>query len=782
MTICQEAFINIMGMCRNTFMARKNEFLQGARFYVHGNTGEGNISLAVERFIAWFSEFIDLIGQLMPDTSTIRLPPAYTKEEIWMEYVRDITAEDTANQEEFEARWAQLHPDFDEQEHVLGPDQTASGHKRKRQARVTDKGYLDQEGFHAAWRTHFKGVSLSTETTNFVKCEYCCILKARLKLATTNAARIHIRELREAHINLQRKERESYYQHRSAAIREPHKYMSVIVDSMDQAKSEIPNVHWNSKAASSIPKKAVRITSVLVHGRTLYTIVDEHGRKGANVQIAALTLAIERELEIRGSLPETLYVQMDNASENHCNAMMQFFELLVSRGVFTTVECSFLLPGHTHEDIDGRFRGFNHYLTEQPPRTVPDLMETLKKRPRSKDLAPYIRQRGRVVEPPEVHNVQAIPEFTEWLAPCADPLSYFAKWRCFRWIKLDTGVKFEVRRLASQGEWIECRGSRKALLHTLPNQPASMSIKVNQGSSIQPFPIWLREQWGTLGSMLERLAKDNVFLDPDGEHLEWWKEQAQSAGYDTVTGEFTQPAPAFENVITFPFRLVSDLTSNRSYPRPPPPGLPAIPDELEDPNNRDGDDCDIPCIGADGRRERRQIVKFTNPGAPNENDFVLVHTWDDAQNTPGSDYLGEFCVAKVIHIENPEALPADRTFWVHWWCPDGVASDLRYDAKLQPMFIHKEDPARQTSTTFPVLTCTDKSFQGFYRPNVQKEQLKEYVQWIDPVKFENMCGTISTGSSFLGKSGKGNRFNVVKSQLMALLELSKSEVKRGLEK
>eukprot|EP00123_Amoebidium_parasiticum_P017819 comp23997_c1_seq8/m.42705 comp23997_c1_seq8/g.42705 ORF comp23997_c1_seq8/g.42705 comp23997_c1_seq8/m.42705 type:complete len:109 (+) comp23997_c1_seq8:644-970(+) len=54
---------------------------------------------------------------------------------------------------------------------------------------------LDQEGFHAAWRTHFKGVSLSTETTNFVKCEYCCILKARLKLATTNAARIHIREI-----------------------------------------------------------------------------------------------------------------------------------------------------------------------------------------------------------------------------------------------------------------------------------------------------------------------------------------------------------------------------------------------------------------------------------------------------------------------------------------------------------------------------------------------------------------------------------------------------------
>lgn len=545
------------------------------------------------------------------------------------------------------------------------------------------------------------------------------------------------------------------------------------MDSMDQAKSEIPNVKWNAKAASNLLKKPVRITSVLVHGRKLYTIADEHGRKGANTQIAALSLALEQLLNEEGSLPPTLYLQMDNSSENHCNAFMQFLELLATRGVFETVECSFLLPGHTHEDIDGRFRGFNHYLTKDPPRSLPDLLRILEKRPRSEDLAPDVRKSGRVVEPPEVHNVQAIPEFTEWLQPNAEPISNFARWRCFRWTRTGETVRFEVKRLASRGEWKECRGVRKVLLRAVPTSPPAMTISVNEKSSIQLFPTWLRENWAALYKSLDRLASDSIFHDPTGEHLDWWKTQAEQAGINVETGEVDEDAARLNNhQVTYPFNFVKGLATQRQYPRPPPPELTPTLDELEDPNDRDGDDLDLPCIGSDGRKERRKVIRFTNPTIPELGHFVLVHCMNEEMESD-PDYIGGFSIGKIVHIENACKSIGDRVYWFHWWCPNSdPRSDFVGGVKLHPMFIDRAENDHQ-NPPFPLLPASNQAFRKFNVPVAENRTARDFVQWVDPAGFDSICGVLD--NKFITNGFK------LKVAITKFIETCEMEIRRCLK-
>ncbi|KAL3683360.1 hypothetical protein R1sor_001382 [Riccia sorocarpa] len=75
-------------------------------------------------------------------------------------------------------------------------------------------------------------------------------------------------------------------------------------------------------------------------------------------------------------LPPTFYIQLDNSSKDNKNwVMMAFFSELVIRGVFKTVFMSFLIVGHTHEDVDAFFSKVNKMLSFQHISNVPQLID-----------------------------------------------------------------------------------------------------------------------------------------------------------------------------------------------------------------------------------------------------------------------------------------------------------------------------------------------------------------------------------------------------------------------
>ena len=71
-----------------------------------------------------------------------------------------------------------------------------------------------------------------------------------------------------------RREREKYAKHRHKSEKFSSKYMSVIIDGMDQSKTDIPHIISNPKAIAGAYKLETHITGVRVHGRCTVMVVD----------------------------------------------------------------------------------------------------------------------------------------------------------------------------------------------------------------------------------------------------------------------------------------------------------------------------------------------------------------------------------------------------------------------------------------------------------------------------------------------------------------------------
>ena len=81
-----------------------------------------------------------------------------------------------------------------------------------------------------------------------------------------------------------------------------------------------------------------------------------------------------------GKLPLVLCIQADNCGrENKNQYMFAFCAILIGLRYFAEVYLSFLLVGHTHEDIDQRFSIIFGTLKRQDIDSLQELLELIKK-------------------------------------------------------------------------------------------------------------------------------------------------------------------------------------------------------------------------------------------------------------------------------------------------------------------------------------------------------------------------------------------------------------------
>ncbi|KAL3702382.1 hypothetical protein R1sor_020404 [Riccia sorocarpa] len=77
-------------------------------------------------------------------------------------------------------------------------------------------------------------------------------------------------------------------------------------------------------------------------------------------------------------LPSTFYIQLDNSGKDDKNwAVMSILSELVMRGVFKTVVMSFLIVGHTHEDVDAYFSKINMSLSHRQITSLPEILSMI---------------------------------------------------------------------------------------------------------------------------------------------------------------------------------------------------------------------------------------------------------------------------------------------------------------------------------------------------------------------------------------------------------------------
>ena len=93
---------------------------------------------------------------------------------------------------------------------------------------------------------------------------------------------------------------------------------------------------------------------------------DDTVRGGGNLIIDVLRRTL-LDIEKKGKLPyinPVLYLQIDNCGENKNKTLFAFLTDLVRKQVFHKIKASFLMVGHTHEDIDQGFATISGHLRQ----------------------------------------------------------------------------------------------------------------------------------------------------------------------------------------------------------------------------------------------------------------------------------------------------------------------------------------------------------------------------------------------------------------------------------
>ena len=101
--------------------------------------------------------------------------------------------------------------------------------------------------------------------------------------------------------------------------------------------------------------------------------------------------------------PDEFFVQIDGASDNRAVVMFCFCELLVRYGLFDRVRMSFLIVGHTHNDVDQTFAAITFQLRKAVVKSIHDL------------VIEYKRAYSAKNQPSRISIVEAVPDFTTWL-------------------------------------------------------------------------------------------------------------------------------------------------------------------------------------------------------------------------------------------------------------------------------------------------------------------------------------------------------------------------------
>jgi hypothetical protein len=118
-------------------------------------------------------------------------------------------------------------------------------------------------------------IRLCRDTGSFVTCTICDAYHSRLRLAKTIPERKQIKELCKAHLAKQRKQREKYYKHKTKALVNRLKYLSIIILTVWTKRRQIcPVMGRYTKNESPLSQ---RIIGVKVHGIRNYAfVVDEY--------------------------------------------------------------------------------------------------------------------------------------------------------------------------------------------------------------------------------------------------------------------------------------------------------------------------------------------------------------------------------------------------------------------------------------------------------------------------------------------------------------------------
>ena len=166
-------------------------------------------------------------------------------------------------------------------------------------------------------------------------------------LGVVNAFAEALHFLKDKHLKQSQLERENYYRHNKKAETGgktgiKFRYVSLIMDGMDQAKTRLPHFPRNPKYMDDKQCIEYHLMGTLVFGYGLDgCYVDWNVKQQFPDDSNALLTSLERtlrriqrdRLDREEPLPEVLYLQLDNVSSNKNHWLLAYCFWLVQQGI-----------------------------------------------------------------------------------------------------------------------------------------------------------------------------------------------------------------------------------------------------------------------------------------------------------------------------------------------------------------------------------------------------------------------------------------------------------------
>ncbi|XP_065925368.1 uncharacterized protein [Magallana gigas] len=340
----------------------------------------------------------------------------------------------------------------------------------------------------------------------FTKCTDCHNFRCLIEKEQDTQIKSDYIAMRNLHLKEQQMEREAYYVRRGQAEMRPKEILSLIIDGMDQNKTDLPHYcKWSNPSGAGQQKLRTHITGSIVHGRGKYFFID-HGQipHDTNLSLSCLMKILSNESH-NGILPPTLYVQLDNtARENKNKYFLGMMAYLVKHDFVKEVYMSFLLVGHTHEDVDQCFSKISQKLKEKDALTMPNLEALI-----------FNSQTPQ----PHVSKVNTVWNISGWLEPFINQVHNITFPKMYRVQKDGTGhVYVQYKKLSTEEQWHPTSDERQLEIFKLDDVGCQMTPP---GIPNQVHPYMAEEDIQTLMRSLDKDFKLAQFTD---ECTNWWKE------------------------------------------------------------------------------------------------------------------------------------------------------------------------------------------------------------------------------------------------------------------
>lgn len=426
-TLCAGCLAAALGCSQSLVYKVLNEVKSGLRNYQNKNRKEfqdsSKTTEAQADCRAWFKKYFSAIGDFMPHSKKVHLPPTL-KKSLQRIYLADIAR--------------------------MG---------------VSYKP-LEIKQWRAVWKEHFPQVVVG-EYSPFASCEVCAKFLRELQQNTTIAERAALRANQEKHINFVKAERHCYHEVRFDARLCAGVILSMIIDGMDQEKTYLPYRWPLDKAIAGLMRLKTHLTGVFMHGQSpscLLFVDFSDIPHDPNL----ICHVINQSLLSLPQIPRHFHLQLDNTTRENKNwVVLTFLAVLILQGTFETVQVSFLPVGHTHEDIDAVFSVIARLLKRSIVTTISKLWSL---------LSTALKKDN---QNPQVKLIQNVPNISHFLLPHKPTMKDITTARCFKMWLEDGGVRIQSKEAMSEGTFAPEGGM--LLLDKLPEgTPCKVPLKPSQ--------------------------------------------------------------------------------------------------------------------------------------------------------------------------------------------------------------------------------------------------------------------------------------------------------------